>query len=133
MPLTLTFPEGGALVVGGTGRLGEGIVRQLGKAGVPQVFTYLGNAAQAAALQAEMSEAGHQVVALRMDSEDEASIQAALDRVVTEYGRLHTVAVGAGVPVTFAKMADFSVAEVEKFTCLPILFSRFQGGTKQEH
>ena len=115
MALTLTFPQGGALVTGGTGRLGEGIVRQLAEAGVPQVFTYMGSEDKAKALEAELAAKGHKVIALRMDSEDQASIQAALDRVIAEYGRLHTVAVGAGVPVMFAKMADFSVETVEKF------------------
>jgi NAD(P)-dependent dehydrogenase (short-subunit alcohol dehydrogenase family) len=115
MALTLTFPEGGALVTGGTGRLGEGIVRQFAKAGVPQIFTYVGSEAKARELEAELQGQGHKVIAVRMDAEDMASIQAALDRVVTEYGRLHTVAVGAGVPVSFAKMADFPVETIEKF------------------
>lgn len=115
MALTLTFPEGGALVTGGTGRLGEGIVRQLAKAGVPQIFTFVGSEAKAKELEAELQSAGHKVAAMRMDSEDDASIQAALDRVVSDYGRLHTVAVGAGVPVSFARMADFPVETIEKF------------------
>ena len=115
MAITLTYPDGGALVTGGTGRLGEGIVRQFAKAGVPQVFTYLGSEARAQALADELSGDGHKVIAMRMDAEDDASVQAALDRVVSEYGRLHTVAVGAGVPVSFAKMADFSVETIEKF------------------
>lgn len=115
MAITLTFPDGGALVVGGTGRLGEGIVRQFAKAGVPQVFTYVGNEAKAKELEAELSGQGHRVVALRMGSEDQRSIDAALDRVLAEYGRLHTVAVGAGVPVSFAKMADFPVETIERF------------------
>lgn len=115
MALTLTFPHGGALVTGGTGRLGEGIVRQFAKAGVPLVFTYLGSEDRARALEAEMQATGAAVTALRMDAEDDASIQAALDRVVALHGRLHTVAVGAGVPVSFAKMADFPVETIEKF------------------
>lgn len=115
MALTLTFPQGGALVTGGTGRLGEGIVRQFAQAGVPQVFTYMGSEEKAKALESELAAAGHKVIALRMDAEDQASIDAALARVVGEYGRLHTVAVGAGVPVSFAKMADFPVETIEKF------------------
>lgn len=115
MAITLTFPAGGALVAGGTGRLGEGMVRQFAQAGVPQVFTYAGSEEKANALVAELTAQGHKVIAMRMGFEDQPSIQAALDRVVAEYGRLHTVAVGAGVPVTFAKMADFPVETVEKF------------------
>jgi len=115
MALVLTYPAGGALVTGGTGRLGEGIVRQFAKAGVPLVFTYRGSEGLARALEAEMQGAGHQVIAVRMDAEDSASIDAALARVVSEFGRLHTVAVGGGVPVTFSRMADFPVETIEKF------------------
>jgi len=115
MALTLTFPSGGALVAGGTGRLGEGIVRQLAKAGVPQVFTYRGNQEHARALESELVGEGHKVIALPMAGEDQNSIDAAVERVVSEYGRLHTVAVGAGVPVSFAKMADFDADTLHGF------------------
>lgn len=115
MALTLTYPEGGALVTGGTGRLGEGIVRQFAKAGIPQVFTYVGSEDRARALEGELVAEGHKVIAMRMDAGDQASIDAALSRVIAEYGRLHTVAVGAGVPVVLAKMADFDAETIEKF------------------
>ena len=115
MAITLTFPNGGALIAGGTGRLGEGMVRQFAKAGVPQVFTFAGNEDKARALEAELKDEGHVVAAVRMDAQDMGSIRAALDRVIADHGRVHTVAVGAGVPVTFAKMADFPVEEVERF------------------
>lgn len=115
MAITLTYPDGGALVTGGTGQFGEGIVRQFAKAGVPQIFTYLRSEAKAKALEAELQAQGHRVLAVQMDAEDDASVQAALDRVVDEYGRVHTVAVGAGAPVSFARMADFSVDEIQKF------------------
>ncbi|WP_028079147.1 SDR family NAD(P)-dependent oxidoreductase [Solimonas soli] len=116
MTITLTYPEGGALVTGGTGNVGEGVVRRLAAAGVPVVFTYRGASKERAqALQAELRDAGHAVTAQTMDMTDIASIQAVVDQVVSEHGRLHTVACGAGVPVTFNRLADFSIEEVEKF------------------
>ncbi|MDB5583626.1 MAG: family oxidoreductase [Bradyrhizobium sp.] len=115
MAITLTYPEGGALVTGGTGRVGEGIVRQLSLAGVPLVFTYRGSAARAHELESELRTAGHRVWAQPMDMEDITSVQQALDRVVAECGRLSTVACGAGVTVGFNKIADFAVAEIERF------------------
>ncbi len=44
MTITLTYPEGGMLVSGGTVRVGEGIVRKLADTGVPLVFTYRNDA-----------------------------------------------------------------------------------------
>lgn len=38
MSITLTYPEGGALIVGGTGTVGEGVVRRLSAAGVPLIY-----------------------------------------------------------------------------------------------
>lgn len=115
MPITLTFPEGGALVPGGTGRVGEGIVRRLAEAGVPLVFTYRSSGERAAALESELRQAGHRVWAQPMELTDVGSIRAALDRVAGECGRLHTVAVGSGVPVGFNTLMDFDIEEIERF------------------
>lgn len=129
MPLQLTFPEGGALVVGGTGRVGQGIVRQMAAAGVPLVFTYRGaefsrpvhgsprgiGAEPAEALAAELRELGHDVACTRMDMVDEGSIQAAIDLVIARSGRLHSVLCAAGPPVPFRRLADFTAEEVDEF------------------
>ncbi len=115
MALTLTYPKGGALVTGGTGSVGEGIARHLADAGVPLVFTHLGKRDKAQALEREFTEAGQDVAACQMDMTDADSIRAALHRVVERYGRLHTVACGSGVPVSFNRLADFELVEVERF------------------
>jgi NAD(P)-dependent dehydrogenase (short-subunit alcohol dehydrogenase family) len=115
MALTLTYPQGGALVTGGTGSVGEGVVRQFAAAGIPLLFTYRGNTDRAEALVAELREGGATLAAQPMDMTDVGSIQAAIDRVVAEHGRLHTVACGAGVPVRFNRLSEFSIKEVEDF------------------
>ena len=115
MAITLTYPEGGALVTGGTGRVGQGIVRRLAQAGVPLVFTYRGNAEAAHALADELGAAGHEVAACRLDMTDLDTIRAALAQVVERHGRLHTVICGSGVVVRFARLADFSIEDVERF------------------
>lgn len=115
MGISLTYPAGGMLVTGGTGNVGTGVVRRLAAAGVPLVFTYRSDAAKAEALAAEVGETGARVIAQRMDMVDSGSIKAALDRVVGEYGAIHGVACGAGVPVPFNRMADFPIEQVEAF------------------
>jgi|KBSSwiStaDraftv2_1062776.scaffolds.fasta_scaffold07892_7 NAD(P)-dependent dehydrogenase (short-subunit alcohol dehydrogenase family) len=115
MALTLTFPEGGALVTGGTGTVGEGIVRALCAAEVPLVFTYVSRPDKAEALVAELRGAGHDVEAVRMAMSDTATISAAFDRVIERHGRVHTVSCGSGVPVLLDRLADFTVEQVEQF------------------
>jgi NAD(P)-dependent dehydrogenase (short-subunit alcohol dehydrogenase family) len=113
MTISLSYPAGGMLVTGGTGNVGAGVVRRLAAAGVPLVFTYRTNATQAEAVLAQV--AGASVVAQPMDMTDAGSIRAALDRVVEEYGAIHGVACGAGQPVPFDRMADFSIEQIEAF------------------
>lgn len=115
MGLTLTYPEGGMLVTGGTGNVGGGIVRQLAKAGVPMVFTYQSNKTKADAMVDELTEAGARVVAQQMSMTDEASIEAAFACVSSEYGDIHGVACGAGQRVPFSKLMDFEGKDAEAF------------------
>ncbi len=78
MPLQLTFPNGAALVSGGTGRVGEGVTRCLADAGVPLVFTYRGNAEKADRLEDELRTTGANIRSCHMDNGDTASIDRAI-------------------------------------------------------
>lgn len=115
MALTLTYPDGGMLVTGGTGNVGSGIVRQLAKAGVPVVFTYRSNKVKADELAAELNDAGARAWAQPMDMADTSSIHAAIDRVIGECGNLHGLAAGAGVTVGFNNIMDFAVEDAVRF------------------
>lgn len=115
MGLTLTYPAGGMLVTGGTGRAGQGIVRELAKAGVPLVFTYTSNSKLAESLAQELQGEGYQVTAQHMDMTDVGSIRAALNRTADECGGIHGIACGAGAAVPFNRIADFTIEEIENF------------------
>ncbi len=115
MAITLTYPEGCALVCGGTGRVGQGVVRRIAQAGVPTIFTYRGNKDAADALEAELRGEGWQVWARQMEMGDDASIDAAIAFAQEQAGRLHTVLVPAGAPVPFNRLADFTPEEIEEF------------------
>jgi 3-oxoacyl-[acyl-carrier protein] reductase len=115
LAITLSYPKGGALVTGGTGCIGEGIVRRLCAAGLPLVFTYKSNADAARALEAELRAQGYDVFAQRMDMGDLQSIDSALARVVELFGRVHTVSCGSGEPVTLNRLMDFPPETVEQF------------------
>lgn len=116
MPLFLTYPEGAALIAGGTGHVGEGSMRRLVEAGVPVVFTYNRGADRARALEAELRAAGHNVHAVQMALTDGASIDAAIAR--TEElgnGRMHTVISAGGPLMPFARIADVAEPALEQF------------------
>jgi NAD(P)-dependent dehydrogenase (short-subunit alcohol dehydrogenase family) len=120
MALTLTYPAGGALVVGGTGNVGEGIVRQMALAGVPLYFTYRGEAgrdgeSRSLHLERELRDGGFDVTRTKMDFSDAAAIRSVIQAVVKKTGRLHSVMCGAGATVPFRKMVDFTPEEVDRF------------------
>lgn len=115
MAIQLTFPNGAALVAGGTGTVGEGIVRRFAAADVPTYFTYLSSAEPARALEAELRSTGAEVTAVRMDLADSAAIDAVLADAVARHGRLHSVACAAGARVPFNRMADFTAEEVGRY------------------
>lgn len=120
MPITLTYPDGGALMAGGTGSIGHGVVEGLCRAGVPVLFTYFGgngrnSEEKANALLERLTQAGYAVRARRMDMRDPADIEAALDELEAWTGRVHTVATTAGAPVPFAKTGDYAPEQLEEF------------------
>lgn len=106
MPLQLTFPKGGVLISGGTGRVGEGVVRCLAEAGVPLVFTYRGSAGKAAALEDELRAAGADVRGCQMDNGDIASIDRAIARAEEIGGPLRTIIWSGGPVFGFDRLAD---------------------------
>jgi NAD(P)-dependent dehydrogenase (short-subunit alcohol dehydrogenase family) len=120
MPITLTYPTGGVLVVGGTGRVGGGVVRRMAAADVPVIFTYRGGNGRdgdvrSAALEQELRDKGHDVTRYRLDLSDTSAIDAAMEAVVAKTGRLLSVMCTAGPVVPFRKMVEFTSEEVEQF------------------
>lgn len=126
MTISLSFPPGGALMAGGTGSIGQGIVEGLCRAGVPVLFTYLGagrtNSEQkAAALVERLTAQGHQVRARRMDMRQPSEIEAALDELEAWTGRVHSVMTAAGAIPIFAKTADYTPEQIDAFIAGDVL------------
>jgi NAD(P)-dependent dehydrogenase (short-subunit alcohol dehydrogenase family) len=96
------FPEGGALVIGGSGGIGQGIVRLLARQGSDVAFTYFSNPAPAEALAGELRAAGRRAEAARVDLSKAEDIEAAVEAAVKAFGKLHTVVYAAGAPIVLS-------------------------------
>ncbi|SFR90119.1 SDR family NAD(P)-dependent oxidoreductase [Sphingomonas jatrophae] len=115
MPLSLTFRPGAILVSGGTGRVGEGVVRRLAEGGVPVLFTYRHDRDRAAAIERELCDAGHRVRAKMLDLSSPASIDAAFEAARSLGGGIAAVVSAGGPGVPFAKLADVPAVTLEAF------------------
>ncbi|MBY8856773.1 SDR family oxidoreductase [Nocardia sp. CA2R105] len=100
-----------ALVTGGSRGIGAAIARRLAAEGAAVAVNYVANASSADALVAELTDTGHQAVALRADVGDPAQTKMLVSQVVAEFGGLDIVASNAGVehfgPLESITAADF--------------------------
>jgi 3-oxoacyl-[acyl-carrier protein] reductase len=100
-----------ALVTGGGRGIGAAIARRLAANGAAVAVNYVADASSADALVAELTDKGHQAVALRADVGDPAQTKDLVSRVVAEFGGLDILASNAGVehfgPLESITLSDF--------------------------
>src|SRR5205823_2833586 len=93
------FPEGAALVVGGSGGIGSEICGRLADAGSDVALTYRSNRGAADATAANVSAAGRRVHAFALDLGDGEAVRSAFDGVAARFGRIHTVVFAIGAEI----------------------------------
>ncbi len=93
------FPEGVALVVGGSGGIGSAIARGFAAADVTLAITYRRNKETADRVASEIRDAGGACSVHGVDLGDLSSVQACLDELADEYGQIHTIAHAAGTHI----------------------------------
>jgi len=86
-----------AIVTGGSRGIGRGIVTALAAEGAKVAFIYRGSQAAADSLAQEVGAAGGTALALQCDVTDPAAVQATVERVEKEWGRLDILVNNAGV------------------------------------
>ncbi|MFI5396376.1 MAG: SDR family NAD(P)-dependent oxidoreductase [Candidatus Binatia bacterium] len=85
-----------AVITGGSKGLGRAIAAAMGRAGADVVITSR-TPADLEAVAAELREHGHQVLSVRSDMTDEASIRAMVRQVVDHFGHIDILVNNAGI------------------------------------
>ncbi|MBI1198664.1 MAG: SDR family oxidoreductase [Phenylobacterium sp.] len=100
------FPPGAALVIGGSGGVGRAVCQALVQAGTDVAFTYRKNAAAAAEVTQALEAAGRRVASAALELSDGAAVKAFVDKVASDFDRLHTVVLCAGADISMSYVAD---------------------------
>ena len=93
-----------AFVTGGSGDIGGAIARSLVTAGADVAISYVGQLDAAVAIVDALRTSGRRSLAVQLDQRDPVAIDAAVDRVVGEFGRVdilvNNAAWNIGIPFT---------------------------------
>jgi 3-oxoacyl-[acyl-carrier protein] reductase len=102
------FPDGAALVIGGSGGVGQAVSRELARAGTDVAITFNRKREVAEKLAAELRELGRKASTHQLTIGDAARVEAVVDESAAAHGRLHTVVVGAGTLATQVRLAEMT-------------------------
>jgi 3-oxoacyl-[acyl-carrier protein] reductase len=102
---TRIFPDGAALVIGGSGGVGQAVCREFARAGTDVAVTYNKKRDVADKLAADLRAFGAKASVHQLTIGDAARVEAVVEEAAREHKRLHTIVVGAG---TFAKQVLLS-------------------------
>jgi NAD(P)-dependent dehydrogenase (short-subunit alcohol dehydrogenase family) len=100
------FPQGAALVFGGSGGIGQHVARSFAAAGSDVAVAYRSKREAAEKVAAGIRELGRKASIHGADVADAAAVRAAVAEAVKTHGRIHTVAFAAGPVVEQVYIAD---------------------------
>ena len=103
---THAYPEGFALVIGGSGGVGTAICKELVESQVPLLLTYNSNQKRAGALVSELHAVSTDVACCQVSLQNLASLEAALELGLEAYGRLHSVFIATGYDIPHSPISD---------------------------
>lgn len=100
------FPDGVAVVIGGSGGIGAAICERLADHGADVALTYRANGAAAAGVVTAVERAGRRGLAEAVDVGDEEQVAGFFDRVAGSLGRPHTVVYAVGASIELSWIAE---------------------------
>lgn len=105
------FPDGAAVVIGGSGGIGRAICESFARAGTDVALTYRSNAAAARETSAAVEAAGRRSLALKLDLTDRPGCRQVIDKIAEDFGRIHTLVLAAGADISMCYAADVEPEE----------------------
>ena len=105
------FPPGAAVVVGGSGGIGQAICARLAEHGADVALTYRNNRAAAEEAVREVEKAGRRARAERVDLTDAVAVRRFFDDVAAAWGGVHTAVFATGADISMTYVADIDDAE----------------------
>lgn len=93
------FPDGVALVIGGSGGIGSAIARAFAEEGASLAITYRRNQQAAEQVAGAIESDGGSCAVHQVELGDLSSVEACLDALVAEHGQIHTIVHAAGTHI----------------------------------
>ncbi|KAL7926670.1 hypothetical protein ACQKWADRAFT_281035 [Trichoderma austrokoningii] len=105
---TPEYPDGCAVVFGGSGGLGRASAGLMAERGSDIVVTYRSNAADAESLVEEVRKLGRKASAIACDVTDRKAVEAVFKHAVDTYKRVHTIVSAGGLVFDTGPLVDFT-------------------------
>jgi 3-oxoacyl-[acyl-carrier protein] reductase len=105
------FPEGAALIIGGSGGVGQAVCREFARAGTAVALTYNKKREVAEKLAGELRALGVKASTHQLSIGDAARVEAVVAEAAAEHRRLHTIVVGAGTLATQVLLSEMTTEQ----------------------
>ncbi len=109
--MTQLFPKGAALVIGGTGGIGQGVALEFARAGSAVALGYRSKPDVAEGVAGQIRTEGADASCHQLDVTESAQVEAAIAAAVAEHGRVHTLVWAAGPFVNQLHIAEMGHAD----------------------
>ena len=108
------FPNGAALVVGGSGGIGRGICQSLARDGCSIALTYYRNQLAADRVIEDLKYFGVQSSAHAINLTDRQAVKETIDQIIERYGRIHSIVYSAGADISMTYVANVDPTEWDR-------------------
>jgi NAD(P)-dependent dehydrogenase (short-subunit alcohol dehydrogenase family) len=105
------YPDGVAVVIGGSGGIGKGICLALAQRGAHVALSYRSNASAAQQTVIELEQLGRSAEAFALELSSLEQVSAALGDLQARHQRIHTLVFAAGADITMTYVGDIDPVE----------------------
>jgi NAD(P)-dependent dehydrogenase (short-subunit alcohol dehydrogenase family) len=105
------FPEGAAVVIGGSGGVGRSICQGLARSGTDVVLTFRDHQSAASEAAEAIRAAGRRADLHRLSVDDAAAVTSFFEGVVADHGRIHTVVNATGANISMRFIGEVALEE----------------------